>query len=84
MNDNNEERREDRNRKMSLEEDKSILEERIDFFEKSLANTGIGLKLTREEVVNIIKSNPAEFLKLLMEMERFSQEMIKRGRGITK
>ncbi len=30
MNDNNEERREDRNRKMSLEEDKSILEERID------------------------------------------------------
>lgn len=84
MNDNNEERREDRNRKMSLEEDKSILEERIDLFEKSLANTGIGLKLTREEVVNIIKSNPAEFLKLLMEMERFSQEMIKRGRGITK
>jgi hypothetical protein len=84
MNDNNEERREDRNRKMSLEEDKSILEERIDLFEKSLANTGIGLKLTREEVINIIKSNPAEFLKLLMEMERFSQEMIKRGRGITK
>lgn len=84
MNDNNEERREDSNRKMSLEEDKSILEERIDLFEKSLANTGIGLKLTREEVVNIIKSNPAEFLKLLMEMERFSQEMIKRGRGITK
>lgn len=84
MNDNNEERREDRNRKMSLEEDKSILEERINLFEKSLANTGIGLKLTREEVVNIIKSNPAEFLKLLMEMERFSQEMIKRGRGITK
>jgi hypothetical protein len=30
MSDNNEERREDRNRKMSLEEDKSILEERID------------------------------------------------------
>lgn len=84
MSDNNEERREDRNRKMSLEEDKSILEERIDLFEKSLANTGIGLKLTREEVINIIKSNPAEFLKLLMEMERFSQEMIKRGRGITK
>lgn len=84
MNDNNEERPEDRNRKMSLEEDKSILEERIDLFEKSLANTGIGLKLTREEVINIIKSNPAEFLKLLMEMERFSQEMIKRGRGITK
>ena len=84
MNDKNEERREDRNRKMSLEEDKSILEERIDLFEKSLANTGIGLKLTREEVINIIKSNPAEFLKLLMEMERFSQEMIKRGRGITK
>jgi hypothetical protein len=84
MNDNNEERREDSNRKMSLEEDKSILEERIDLFEKSLANTGIGLKLTREEVINIIKSNPAEFLKLLMEMERFSQEMIKRGRGITK
>lgn len=84
MNDNNEERREDRNRKMSLEEDKSILEERIDLFEKSLANTGIGLKLTREEVINIIKSNPAEFLKLLMEMEVFSQEMIKRGRGITK
>jgi len=84
MNDNNEERREDRNRKMSLEEDKSILEERMDLFEKSLANTGIGLKLTREEVINIIKSNPAEFLKLLMEMERFSQEMIKRGRGITK
>jgi hypothetical protein len=84
MNDNNEERREDRNRKMSLEEDKSILKERIDLFEKSLANTGIGLKLTREEVINIIKSNPAEFLKLLMEMERFSQEMIKRGRGITK
>ncbi len=84
MNDNNEERRVDRNRKMSLEEDKSILEERIDLFEKSLANTGIGLKLTREEVINIIKSNPAEFLKLLMEMERFSQEMIKRGRGITK
>ena len=84
MNDNNEERREDRNRKMSLEEDKSILEERINLFEKSLANTGIGLKLTREEVINIIKSNPAEFLKLLMEMERFSQEMIKRGRGITK
>jgi hypothetical protein len=84
MNDNNEERREDRNRKMSLEEDKSILEERIDLFEKSLANTGIGLKLTREEIINIIKSNPAEFLKLLMEMEVFSQEMIKRGRGITK
>ena len=84
MSDNNEERREDRNRKMSLEEDKSILEERIDLFEKSLANTGIGLKLTREEVINIIKSNPAEFLKLLMEMERFSQEMIKRGRGITR
>ena len=84
MNDNNEERRDDRNRKMSLEEDKSILEERINLFEKSLANTGIGLKLTREEVINIIKSNPAEFLKLLMEMERFSQEMIKRGRGITK
>jgi hypothetical protein len=84
MSDNNEERHEDRNRKMSLEEDKSILEERIDLFEKSLANTGIGLKLTREEVINIIKSNPAEFLKLLMEMERFSQEMIKRGRGITK
>lgn len=84
MNDNNEEGRDDRNRKMSLEEDKSILEERIDLFEKSLANTGIGLKLTREEVINIIKSNPAEFLKLLMEMERFSQEMIKRGRGITK
>ena len=84
MNDNNEERREDSNRKMSLEEDKSILEERIDLFEKSLANTGIGLKLTREEVINIIKSNPAEFLKLLMEMERFSQEMINRGRGITK
>jgi hypothetical protein len=84
MHDNNEERHEDRNRKMSLEEDKSILEERIDLFEKSLANTGIGLKLTREEVINIIKSNPAEFLKLLMEMERFSQEMIKRGRGITK
>ena len=84
MSDNNEERREDRNRKMSLEEDKSILEERIDLFEKSLANTGIGLKLTREEVINIIKSNPAEFLKLLMEMEVFSQEMIKRGRGITK
>jgi hypothetical protein len=35
MSDNNEERREDRNRKMSLEEDKSILEERIDLFEKS-------------------------------------------------
>ena len=84
MHDNNEERHEDRNRKMSLEEDKSILEERIDLFEKSLANTGIGLKLTREEVINIIKSNPAEFLKLLMEMEVFSQEMIKRGRGITK
>ncbi|MFZ0358505.1 MAG: hypothetical protein WCF21_07605 [Nitrososphaeraceae archaeon] len=84
MSDNNEERREDRNRKVSLEEDKSILEERIDLFEKSLANTGIGLKLTREEVINIIKSNPAEFLKLLMEMERFSQEMIKRGRGITR
>jgi hypothetical protein len=84
MSDNNEERREDRNRKMSLEDDKSILEERIDLFEKSLANTGIGLKLTREEVINIIKSNPAEFLKLLMEMEVFSQEMIKRGRGITK
>ena len=84
MSDNNEERHEDRNRKMSLEEDKSILEERIDLFEKSLANTGIGLKLTREEVISIIKSNPAEFLKLLMEMERFSQEMIKRGRGITK
>ena len=84
MSDNNEERREDRNRKMSLEEDKSILEERIDLFEKSVANTGIGLKLTREEVINIIKSNPAEFLKLLMEMEVFSQEMIKRGRGITK
>jgi hypothetical protein len=49
MNDNNEERREDRNGKMSLEEHKSILEERIDLFEKSLANTGIGLKLTREE-----------------------------------
>ncbi len=48
MNDNNEKRREDRNRKMSLEEDKSILEERIDLFEKSLANTGIGLKLTRD------------------------------------
>ncbi|MGC2440252.1 MAG: hypothetical protein WA390_02415, partial [Nitrososphaeraceae archaeon] len=77
MSDNNEERREDRNRKVSLEEDKSILEERIDLFEKSLANTGIGLKLTREEVTYIIKSNPAEFLKLLMEMERFSQEMIK-------
>jgi hypothetical protein len=84
MSDNKEERREDRNRKMSLEEDKSILEERIDLFEKSLANTGIGLKLTREEVTHIIKSNPAEFLKLLMEMERFSQEMIKRGRGITR
>lgn len=84
MSDNNEERREDRNRKMSLEEDKSILEERIDLFEKSLANTGIGLKLTREEVTHIINSNPAEFLKLLMEMERFSQEMIKRGRGITR
>ena len=83
MSDNNEERREDR-RKMSLEKDKSILEERIDLFEKSLANTGIGLKLTREELIHIIKSNPAEFLKLLMEMERFSQEMIKRGRGITK
>ena len=64
MSDNNEERREDRNRKMSLEEDKSILEERIDLFEKSLANTGIGLKLTREEVTHIIKSNPAEFLKV--------------------
>ena len=49
MSDNKEERREDRNRKMSLEEDKSILEERIDLFEKSVANTGIGLKLTREE-----------------------------------
>ena len=84
MSDNNEERREDRNRKMSLEEDKSILEERIDLFEKSVANTGIGLKLTREEIIHIVKSNPAEFLKLLMEMERFSQEMIKRGRGITK
>jgi hypothetical protein len=84
MNDNNEERREDRNRKMSLEDDKSILEERIDLFEKCLANTGIGLKLTREEIIYIIKSNPAEFLKLLMEMEVFSQEMIKRGRGITK
>jgi hypothetical protein len=84
MTDNNEKIHEDRNRKMSLEEDKSILEEKIDLFEKSLANTGIGLKLTREEVINIIKSNPAEFLKLLMEMERFSQEMIKRGRGITK
>ncbi|MDW0221362.1 MAG: hypothetical protein QN755_04100 [Nitrososphaeraceae archaeon] len=83
MSDNNEERREDRNRKMSLE-DKSILQERIDLFEKSLANTGIGLKLTREELTHIIKSNPAEFLKLLMEMERFSQEMIKRGRGITR
>jgi len=83
MSDNNEERREDR-RKMSLEEDKSILEERIDLFEKSLANTGIGLKLTREEIINIIKSNPAKFLKLLMEMERFSQEMIERGRGVTK
>ncbi|MDW0275627.1 MAG: hypothetical protein QN717_07050 [Nitrososphaeraceae archaeon] len=47
MSDNNEERREDRNRKKSLEEDKSILQERIDLFEKSLANTGIGLKLTR-------------------------------------
>jgi len=32
MSDNNEERREDKNRKMSLEEDKSILEERIDLF----------------------------------------------------
>ena len=32
MSDNNEERREDRNRKMSLEEDKSILEERIVLF----------------------------------------------------
>ena len=49
MSDNKEERREDRNRKVSLEEDKSILEERIDLFEKSVANTGIGLKLTREE-----------------------------------
>jgi hypothetical protein len=29
MSDNNEGRREDRNRKMSLEEDKSILEERL-------------------------------------------------------
>ena len=29
MSDNNEERREGRNRKMSLEEDKSILEERL-------------------------------------------------------
>ena len=54
MNDNNEERREDRNRKISLEDDKSILEERIDLFEKSLANTGIGLKLTREEIIHII------------------------------
>jgi hypothetical protein len=76
MNDNNEERREDRNRnrKMSLEEDKSILEERIDLFEKSLANTGIGLKLTREEIIHIIKSNPAEFLKLLMEMEGLAKK----------
>jgi hypothetical protein len=50
MSDNNEERREDRNRKMSLEEDKSILEERIDLFEKSVANTGIGLKLVSQRV----------------------------------
>ena len=58
MSDNNEERREDR-RKMSLEEDKSILEERIDLFEKSLANTGIGLKLTREELIHIITIQPS-------------------------
>jgi hypothetical protein len=38
MNDNNEERREDRNRKMSLEEDKSILEERIELLSWTLEN----------------------------------------------
>jgi hypothetical protein len=64
MSDNNEERREDRNRKMSLEEDKSILEERIDLFEKSLANTGIGLKLTREEVTHIIKEQSSRVSKV--------------------
>jgi hypothetical protein len=64
MSDNNEERREDRNRKVSLEEDKSILEERIDLFEKSLANTGIGLKLTREEVTHIIKEQSSRVSKV--------------------
>ena len=62
-----------------------ILEERIKLFEELLDSAkigslvteeGEGLKLTREEIIDIVK-DPKEFIKLSMQMERHSIEVHK-------